>query len=99
MATLTNGDRVTNGQVHHPQEESQILQPTNDNIAAYLSEALKLTLDATQEELEREGEPLAQAEAASTIERFHTFLIGSRTAFYAQKAGAASQQDGKIRFV
>jgi len=100
MATLMNGDGVTNGQLHHPQQESQVgVLSGNDDIATYLSEALKLTLGATQDELERDDGPLAQSQAASTIERFHTFLVGSRTALYAQKADSASRQDGKMRFV
>jgi len=107
MATLMNGAGVTNGgnevttgQVHYPQEEPEVgVQSRNDDVASYLSAALKLTLGATQQELERDDGPLAQSQAASTIETFQTFLVGSRTAFYAIKAEGAFQQDGKTIFV
>jgi len=101
MASLINGDGFTNGLLQHSQPETPQVeaQLRTDDVSTYLFEALKLTLGATREELERDGGPLAQSEAASTIERFQTFLVGARTAFYAQKVEAASQQDCKIRFV
>jgi len=98
MATLTNDGQVTNGNADHlPQNCEVASQLRPEDIAAYLSEALKLTLGATQEELEENGGPLAQSEAAATIDRFQTFLVGSRTAFYAQQVEGTSQQEGEIR--
>lgn len=90
MAAQMNVDEVTNG--HHPQQEH--IRSTAADVATYLSEALKLTLGATEEELERDNGPLSLSEAASTIDRFQSFLSGSRAAFYAQKLQNGGQEQG-----
>jgi len=92
MATQIDGDEATNGYHLRPDIHRDLRRSAD--VASYLSEALKLTLGATQEELGKEGGPLAQSEVDSTVGRFQTFLSGARTAFYAQKVEAASQQDG-----
>jgi hypothetical protein len=95
MASTTSYDNgETNGHTHH-ETNGKI---GDGAIIQYLSEALRITLATSQEELEAEGAPLASSEVAQSVERLEAFFRSTRPALYAQKLRQPSDHAGEAVF-
>jgi hypothetical protein len=91
MASTTNYDNgETSGHDVHGIDSSA----RKEHVLQYISEALKVTLATSQEELESDGAPLAASEVAQSIGRFQAFLSSARPALYAQKLLGPSYPTG-----
>ncbi|KAL9059033.1 MAG: hypothetical protein Q9162_001421 [Coniocarpon cinnabarinum] len=66
----------------------------HDEILQYLTSLLRLTLGATQHDLESERSLLSHERKAETVERCNTFLQSNRIALYAAKRAIAEQENG-----